>query len=249
MAEHPHRTIEDTTRGEKVCTRCGEVTEEKIFDHGPEWRSKPEKPENDRADVSTGSDITRHDRGLGSTFRVPKTLETERRQQWRRLWHLHQHPLSWSERTLRDVMIDLDKLCESLSLPKSVKSEIAYWYRKLKKSRLTAGRNHWSVLAALACIVCTQRNIGRTEEEFTWAVGSHSHLSQGTLQKLIKKLCSESSILSKYSRTTVSVPDNPIPRFVEPDTAPQLEQIKFAKSWIKMIASANLRTRKLKRRR
>ncbi|MBS3815871.1 MAG: hypothetical protein KGY45_04855 [Hadesarchaea archaeon] len=163
--------ILDEFRGESICTCCGMVLEEGKADLVPEWHSEPGK-ESGRAELTTGRDITRHDMGLGSEIGFSRSLSPKARAKIRRLrkWHRRSKAPTYQEKSLRQALIDLDKLCEDLFLSKSLKAEVSLLYRKAKKARVTPGRDTWSVLAALIFIVLRMRKIPRTEKEISSAL-------------------------------------------------------------------------------
>lgn len=158
--------VRDNPRGEKICTRCGLVLLERKMDSEPEWHAEPGSEEG-RADVSSGSDITRHDLGLGSRLGNSRDLSPAWRAKLRRLrkWHRRSRAATYRDKSLRQGLIDLDKLCEDLSLPKAVKAEVSTLFRKARSRGITPGRNTWNILAALIFIVARLRRIPRTEKE------------------------------------------------------------------------------------
>lgn len=159
-------TVKDNVRGKEVCTKCGLILLEREMSTEAEWHEKPGK-EKGRADLSSGSDITYHDLGLGSELGRSKELSPGWRAKLRRLrkWHKRARAVNYREKSLRKALINLDKLCEDLSLPKSVKAEVSALFRKARKKEVTPGRNTWSVLASLLFIVSRIRRIPRTEKE------------------------------------------------------------------------------------
>ena len=123
----------DGIRGEQVCTRCGFVILERQYELAPEWRRRPGE-ELERADMSSGIDVSQHDFGLGTKFGVSGDLPPSERARLRRMRVLQQRSrvMDWQDRSLREALIDLDKLCEDLSLPKGVKAEISMLYRRAR---------------------------------------------------------------------------------------------------------------------
>lgn len=183
--------VQDQLRGEHICTRCGLVLVERVFELEPEWRREPGEQVG-RADVTTGVDLTQHDLGLGSRFELPGDLPPSWRARLRRmqLWQRRARLSSYSEKSLREALESLDYLCEDLSIPKEAKSEVSTLYRKARGARLTLGRNTWHVLAALTFLTCRRRGIFRTEEELAAAAatraGSDKRLTFYTVRKLSK---------------------------------------------------------------
>ncbi len=93
--------------------------------------------------------------------------------------------MSYKDKSLRQALINLDKLCEDLFLPKSVKAEVSTLFRKAREEEVTPGRNTWSVLAALIFIVGRMRRIPRTEKEITKVLSERTELTEeGALSSL-----------------------------------------------------------------
>lgn len=163
----------DKVRGEQVCTRCGFVILERLYELGPEWRRRPGE-ELERADMSAGADVAQHDLGLGTKFGVSMDMSPSQRARLRRMQILQQRSriADWGDRSLREVLIDLDKLCEDLSLPKGVKAEVSVLYRRARGEKLTAGRSAHQILAALIFTTCRLRGIPRTDDEISKVVAA-----------------------------------------------------------------------------
>lgn len=171
--------VRNNSNGEKVCTRCGLVLLEKRMDKSAEWYETPEK-KSGRADLSSGSDITQHDMGLGSRLGKSKDLSPGWRAKLRRLrkWHRRARAVSYKDKSLRKGLINLDKLCEDLFLPKSLKAEVSILFRKARKEKITPGRNTWIVLGALIFIVGRMRRIPRTEKEVARVLSERTEYSE-----------------------------------------------------------------------
>lgn len=181
--------VQDQPRGEHICTRCGLVLVERVPEPEPEWRREPCERVG-RADVTTGVDFTQHDLGLGSRFELPGDLPPSFRARLRRmqLWHRRARLSSYREKSLREALTELDYLCEDLSIPKEVKSEVSVLYRKARGARLTAGRNTWHVLAALTFLACRGRGIFRTEEEVAATAATRAGSDKSLTLRNVRRL-------------------------------------------------------------
>ena len=179
----------DEVRGEQICTRCGLVIFEKLLRTEPEWRAKPGKGVG-RADVTSGLDITQHDLGLGSRFGISGDLPPSWRARMRRLqlWQRRSRTMSYGEKSLRDALLELDKLCEDLSLSKGIKAEVSSLYRKVKVARLTKGRSTWNVLATLTFITCRLRGVPRTEFEVARALATRASTGETAALRSVRRL-------------------------------------------------------------
>jgi transcription initiation factor TFIIB len=181
--------LQDHFRAENICTRCGLIIVEKIPEAEPEWRYEPGK-DTGRADTGAGIDITQHDLGLGTRLGTGGDLSPSWRARLRRLqmWQDRSRASTYEEKSLREALIDLDKLCEDFAIPKGVKSEISLLYRKVKAGRLALGRNTWQVLAALALITCRSRGIPRTEGEMVQALIKHTNMQEKIALRGLRQL-------------------------------------------------------------
>ncbi len=179
----------DHLRGEQICTRCGLVIVERSFELEPEWRRRPGE-ELERADVTAGIDVTLHDFGLGSKFGVSEDLPPSWRARLRRmqLWQRRSRASTWGERSLREALIELDKFCEDLALPKGVKAEISTLYRRARAARLTGGRGTHQVLAALTFVTCRLRGLPRTEGEISRMLATRSGLGAREASNNLRRL-------------------------------------------------------------
>lgn len=186
----------DHTRGEYVCTRCGLVILERALEPGPEWRRRPGETL-ERADPTAVVDVTQHDLGLGSRFGMPRDVSPSWRASVRRLRELQQRSRvgGWKDRSIREALVELDKLCEELALPKGIKAEVSVSYRRARAKRITAGRDLRQVLAALVFITCRVRGLPRTEDEIFQAVVARfrvkKHMGARSFRKLVKLLAGE----------------------------------------------------------
>ncbi|KXB02846.1 hypothetical protein AKJ43_00285 [candidate division MSBL1 archaeon SCGC-AAA261D19] len=225
--------VNDEFRREKICTRCGLVLMERREDLRPEWRTEPGE-DSGRADVTSGLVITQHDMGLGSRIGRIRDLSPSWRAKLRRLrkWHRRSRAPTYQEKSLRRALIDIDKLCEGLDLPKSVQAEASFLYRKARENDLTSGRNTWSFLATLVFVVSRIRGIPRTEKEVVHALMARSGLDEReafrALRRIRKVISAELDL--KVSRAR---PEEYLDRFVSKldlprETAAMARQICFS---------------------
>jgi len=160
-----------------------------MLEAGPEWRYEPGK-DTGRADTGAGIDITQHDLGLGTRLGAGGDLSPSWRARLRRLrmWQDRSRASTYEEKSLREALIELDKLCEDFAIPKGVKSEISLLYRKVKASRLALGRNTWQILAALIFITCRSRGIPRTEDEMVRVLMTRANMQEKSALRGLRQL-------------------------------------------------------------
>jgi len=198
----------DQLRGEQICTRCGLVIMERSLELEPEWRRKP-GVELGRADVTAGIDVTQHDFGLGSKFGLSEDLSPSWRARLRRmqLWQRRSRAGAWGMRSLREALIELDKFCEDLALPKGIKAEISTLYRRIRATRLTAGRGTHQVLAALTFITCRLRGLPRTESEISRTLATLSGLDAREALNNLRRLTKFFTRKLKLELPRISIDD------------------------------------------
>jgi transcription initiation factor TFIIB len=144
---------------------------ERVLEPGPEWR-RGGGGERERADTNAGVDFTLHDLGIGTRFQIPQDVSPAKRARFRRMHVLQKRSRAgrWHERSLRDALIELDKMCEDLAIPKGVKAEACVLYRRAKAKGLTMGRDSRLMLAAVIFVTCRMRGLPRTEGEVVGAM-------------------------------------------------------------------------------
>jgi len=181
--------IDDQLRGERICTRCGLVLVEKRLSSGPDWRMEPSEKVG-RADVGAGLDMAQHDGGLGTCLGMSNDLSPSWRARLRRLrmWHRRSRVTTYGQRSLRRALIDLDKLCGDLNLPKGIQAEVSSLYRRAKTRKLTGGKNTWSVLASLALIVSRRRGVPRSRREVARALAVRAGLRRERAERDVRQL-------------------------------------------------------------
>ncbi len=203
----------DRVRGERICTQCGFVIMERLPEPSFGGEGRP-NPRAEGADVTSPVDLTQHDLGLGSKFDVSRGVPPSLRAKLRRLhmWHQRSRVVGWEDRSLREALLELDKLCEDLAISKGIKVETSVRYRQARAKRITAGRDLHQVLGALLFITCRARGLPRTESEIYRAVSRRSTARKKVnlrgFRKMVKLFVRELKI--KLPHVT---PDDYIDRF------------------------------------
>ncbi len=167
--------MEDKTRGEVVCAKCGLVLEEELIDTSPEWRAFDEEQISRRTRAGAPLTFTKHDKGLtteigrgrGELFKVIPS----KRAQYYRLTKWQKRLVESKDRNLSFALSELQRLVSFLGLPRSVHEEVAIKYEKAVDRGLVRGRSMESVIAALLYAVCRQMKTPRTLEEISEATG------------------------------------------------------------------------------
>jgi len=200
--------MEDKTRGEIVCAKCGLVLEEDIIDTSPEWRAFDEEQISRRTRAGAPLTFTKHDKGLtteigrgrGELFKVIPS----KRAQYYRLTKWQKRLVESKDRNLSFALSELQRLVSFLGLPRSVHEEVAKNYEKAVDRGLVRGRSMESVIAALLYTVCREMRTPRTLEEIAEASGVERREIGRTYRYIAREL---------DMRILPAMPKDYVPRF------------------------------------
>jgi len=190
------KIIQDGESGEIVCGDCGLVVSEAAVNTGPEWRAFSLKESEDRIRVGLPVRFSLPDMGLSTTFRPSDSYgrgikEKTRLEMYRlKRWHNQISDNSAHGKNLSLAMLELDRLCCRLNLPKTVKEETAIVYRKILKKGLAQGRSISPLIAASLYTVCRMNQIPRTLEEFS----CHSPIDKKEIAQYYRMLLREMNL-------------------------------------------------------
>lgn len=167
--------IEDRSRGERYCAKCGFIVKEDIIDTGQEWRAFDNEQMSRRARGGAPLTFTKHDKGmtteigkgLGELYKVP----AKKRAQYYRLTKWHKRLIKSKDRNLSFALSELQRVISFLNLPRSIHERIARYYEQAVNKGLVRGRSIESVVAAITYAVSREFNSPRTLEEISEASG------------------------------------------------------------------------------
>jgi len=167
--------IEDPSRGEIVCAKCGLVQKEDIIDTGQEWRAFDSEQMSRRARSGAPLTFTKHDKGLtteigkglGELYKVP----ARKRAQYYRLTKWHKRLIKSKDRNLSFALSELQRIVSFLNLPRPIHERIARYYEEAVNKGLVRGRSIESVIAALTYAVSREFDSPRTLDEISEASG------------------------------------------------------------------------------
>ncbi|MCK4696690.1 MAG: HTH domain-containing protein [Dehalococcoidia bacterium] len=187
------KIIQDGGSGEIVCGDCGLVVSEIAINTGPEWRAFSLKEREDRIRIGLPIRFSLPDMGLSTTF-IPsdsygwRPNENTRFEMYRlKKWQHQISNNSTHKKNLSWAMLELDRLCCRLNLPKMVKEETAIIYRKILKKGLAQGRSISPLIAASLYSVCRMNQIPRALEEFS----RHSPIDKKQIAQYYRMLLRE----------------------------------------------------------
>jgi len=167
--------VEDPSRGEVVCSKCGLVMEESMIDTSQEWRAFDTEQMSRRARAGAPLTFTKHDKGLtteigkgiGELYKVP----SKKRAQYYRLTKWHKRLIKSKDRNLSFALSELQRIVSFLSLSHSAHERIARYYEQVVNKGLVRGRSIESVVAALTYAVSREMGSPRTLDEIAEASG------------------------------------------------------------------------------
>jgi transcription initiation factor TFIIB len=205
-------TVIDHQRAEVSCARCGLVLEENIIDQGPEWRAFDHDQHMKRTRAGAPATYAISDKGLSTVIdhknkdsHGRKIPEKNIAQLYRiRKWNKRLRISRAGERNLAFALSELERQSSTLGIPRSVREDAAFIYRKAARRNLIRGRSIEGVVATSLYTACRRGNIPRTLDE----ISGVSKVSKKQIGKTYRFLSRELKI--KLHPTS---PSDYIPRF------------------------------------
>jgi transcription initiation factor TFIIB len=171
--------IQDYSKGEFICERCGCVVMDETMDYGRESNSTDfeEKSKNTRASGSTS--VAMHDYGLrteiaaGSKDYAGKSIDYHMAEQMNsiRKWHMRSRIVSPHERRLSNVLSKINEICAVMSLPKLIVETAAMIYRNYENRQEAKGKSIVCIASAAIYLACKKCHVVRSLEEIVKAAG------------------------------------------------------------------------------
>ncbi|MCP8310985.1 MAG: transcription initiation factor IIB [Candidatus Methylarchaceae archaeon HK01M] len=221
--------IEDSMRGELLCSNCGYIIKENEISTRPEWRAFTKEEREEKSRVGMPSSLAIHDRGLatklganrrdasGRRLKPSERRRIKRMDMWDRRSQM-QVPL---HRNLLQALTELDRIADKLNIGDDLVEKAAYIYRKALKKDLVKGRSISSMITASIYATCRESSTPRTLKDVAKASGikrkdlARSYrliLRELDLKmpvvdsvKYISKISSKSGISEKTARRAISI--------------------------------------------
>ena len=203
----------DEGKGEEACSSCGLICDNVVIDPGPDWRTYEDTSPGEQQDrMGMPSTELLHDKGLTTDIGWQNTdyagmgIGGGNSKLFRRLRRQHQRTRisNSTERNLAVALGELQRLASQMELPKSVREESAFIYRKAVEKKLVRGRSIEGVVAASLYAACRIRRIPRTLDE----VGQFSRTGRKEIGRTFRAISKELLL-----RVTPSMPSDYVPRF------------------------------------
>lgn len=184
----------DHKRAEIICTKCGEVIQEDIFDEGPEWRAFDAQQKKKRKRTGAPIKYTKPNKGLvteidryNRDIRGKKLSSKSKSQMYRlRKWHKRSSISSSLERNLSIALSEISRISSCLGLSSNIKEASALLYRQAVEEGLIRGRLIESVVAAVVYMMCRKYGVPRTLDEVA-EVSGVERKEVGRTYRFIKK--------------------------------------------------------------
>ena len=163
--------ITDETRGEKICSQCGLVIEDRMVDPGTEWRAYNKDEFEKRARSETSSYSLNNDLstyiGFENTDALGHSIAPDKLSQLYRMrrWQLRIKSQDSKDWNLKKANQELERLCSQLDVPRSVKETAGKIYKKSFEAGVIRGYPIDSMVAASVYAAARVRRVPRTLEE------------------------------------------------------------------------------------
>jgi transcription initiation factor TFIIB len=187
--------ITDYIRAEIFCNNCGLVLEESIIENRPEWTAYNKDDIKNKTRIGSPITLTLHDKGLSTNIGKYNrdhngvSLKSNDKNKFYRLRKLDTKTKfsSNKDKYLFNALLKLDRMSSSLDLPKNVRENAAYIYRKTINMKSLKGRSSIGILAASLYASCKMYNIPRTLYEIS-SVSKIPEKNIGRYYKFLNKL-------------------------------------------------------------
>lgn len=212
--------IQDYSKGEFICERCGCVVMDGIYDFGRESNATDfeEKAKTTRASGSTSFAL--HDYGLrteiayGSKDYAGKSIDSQMAEQMNsiRKWHIRSRIVSPQERRLSNVLTKINETCAAMSLPKLLLETAAMLYRNYESRQEAKGKSIACMAVATIYLACKKCHVVRSLEEIVAATGitEQDRSSVKLASKYYRMMVMEMGALEQESPVEVQQPHAPV---------------------------------------
>jgi transcription initiation factor TFIIB len=206
--------IQDYSKGEFICERCGYVAMDNVYDFGRESNATDfdEKTKNTRA--SGSMNLALHDYGLrteiasGSKDYAGKSIDYQMAEQMNniRKWHIRSRIVSPQERRLSNVLAKINETCAAMSLPKLLVETAAMLYRNYESMQEAKGKSIACMAAATIYLACKKCRVVRSLEEIVVATGitERDRSSVKLASKYYRMMVMEMSVFAEETDTATA---------------------------------------------
>lgn len=187
--------VTDYVRAEVICNDCGLVLDESIIENKSKRHSYDAYIDENNDGFGSPMTLTLHDKGLSTNIgksnkdHYGNSFSSKTMHKFYRLRKLDSKTKlsSNKDKYLFNALINLEKMSSALDLPKNVRENAAYIYRKTIKKSSLKGRSSIGVLAASLYASCKICDIPRTLHEIS-IVSNIPEKNIGRYYKFLNKL-------------------------------------------------------------
>lgn len=160
-------------RDELVCDGCGLIIEERMVDHGPEWRAFTARDHQEKSRVGAPLTPTIHDRGLSTHIGWKdedahgRPLKPRQRTQMARLRRMQKlsHTAVSRDKNLTFALGEIDRMASALGLPDVVRETASVIYRRALREELIYGRSIEGMATAALYLACHGEDVPRSLDD------------------------------------------------------------------------------------
>ena len=163
--------ITDEIRGEKICSQCGLVLEDRMIDTGSEWRAYNQDEHEKRARTEIPSYSLTNDLstfiGNENKDALGQAISSDKKSQFFRMrrWQIRIKSQDSKGGNLNKAHHELERLCSQLEVPRNVKETAGQLYKKSFEAGMLKGYPIDSMVAASVYAAARIRRVPRTLEE------------------------------------------------------------------------------------
>jgi len=122
--------IYTTNRGSFICNDCGSQSRE-ILDDSPEWNNYDDKKSDNRCGAPSSAFFPKS--SLGTTINIPGYSKVKMLRNWGQV--------PYRERSLAEVLNDIDFKCKKYNIPKAVIDNAKILYKNIRETKHETGQN------------------------------------------------------------------------------------------------------------
>ncbi|HLD05301.1 MAG TPA: TFIIB-type zinc ribbon-containing protein [Candidatus Nanoarchaeia archaeon] len=181
----------NTDHGEIICRDCGLVLEDKIMDHGKDWREMDDAMREQRRRTGAPLTYTQADRGLGTEIGTKSDLYKlagRDKDKFFRLRKWQRNTATAIERNLQLALTEIHRISSVLQLSKILNEECSRVYTTAAQRGLVRGRSTEHMVAAVIYIACRNYGAPKTLDEISHASGVNKKEIGRNYRYLIRNL-------------------------------------------------------------
>jgi transcription initiation factor TFIIB len=189
QSHHQHSIIYDYDKGEKLCSLCGIVLQDKVYD--AELNSDFYKHKSD-TNTALPHSIILNDKGMSTAIAEYDATSSKRfsnRKEHNKIEFLNKIvSCSNKKRNLKIVIDLLNRIKDKLSLTSVCIEDALLYYKKALDQGLVKGRSIREIIVACVYVVCKNSNIPRTLTEISQIVEADQVFAARCYRLLMREL-------------------------------------------------------------